>query len=241
MVQSSLKNEAVYIPHKYLHPDQNGKIFMLKLLETVPTLELFKGYSISTDGKVFSHKYNRFMKTSIRMGNGLSYERIGLSDSNKKRKTFSIHRLVCLTFKYNPDHENLTVNHMDENTLNNRIDNLEWLSLSENVRYSQANKTYVGDPDALTKEFNEGNYTVKEFADKYHTPLNTMWDILNKMGTVENTKKRRVFDSNLKIKMALMRHSGKSLKEVANFFNCSQSMVSMVYNEYKRGMISEHT
>jgi hypothetical protein len=241
MVQSSLKNEAVYIQHKYLHPDQNGEVFMLKPLETVPTLESFKGYSISKDGKVFSHKTNKFLKTSIRTGNGCKYERIGLKDSNKNRKTFSIHRLVCLTFKYNPNHENLTVNHIDENTLNNHIDNLEWMSVSENIRYSQANKSYVGDPDKLILEFNEGNYTVKEFADKYNTPLNTMWDILNKMGTVKNTKKRRAFDSNLRLEIALMRHSGKSLKKVANFYNCSESMVSKVYDEYERGMLSEHT
>lgn len=214
---------------------------MLKLLETVPTLELFKGYSISDDGKVFSHKYNKFMKTSIRMANGLSYERIGLSDSNKKRKTFSIHRLVCLTFKYNPDHENLTVNHIDENTLNNHIDNLEWMSISENIRYSKANKSYVGNPDVLTKEFNEGNYTVQQFADKYNTPLNTMWDILNKMGTVENNRKRRVFDKNLRLEIALMRDSGKLLEEVAEYYNCCASTVSNFYNEYKRGMLSEHT
>lgn len=214
---------------------------MLKLLETVPTLELFKGYSISDDGKVFSHKYNKFMKTFIRMGNGLSYERIGLSDSNKKRKTFSIHRLVCLTFKYNPDHENLTVNHIDENTLNNHIDNLEWMSISENIRYSKANKSYVGNPDVLTKEFNEGNYTVQQFADKYNTPLNTMWDILNKMGTVENNRKRRVFDKNLRLEIALMRDSGKLLEEVAEYYNCCASTVSNFYNEYKRGMLSEHT
>jgi hypothetical protein len=214
---------------------------MLKLLETVPSLELFKGYSISDDGRVFSHKYNKFMKTSIRMGNGLSYERIGLSDSNKKRKTFSIHRLVCLAFKYTADHKNLTVNHIDENPLNNHIDNLEWMSISENIRYSQKDKSYVGCPDKLTKEFNEGNYTVKEFADKYNTPLNTMWDILNKLGTIENNKKRPIFDSNLRLEIAQMRNSGKLLKEVAQYFNCSQSMFSNVYNEYKRGMISEHT
>lgn len=214
---------------------------MLKLLETVPSLELFKGYSISDDGRVFSHKYNKFMKPSIRMGNGVSYERIGLSDLNKKRRTFSIHRLVCLAFKYNPDHKNLTVNHIDENPFNNHIDNLEWMTISENIRYSKKDKSYVGNPDELTKEFNEGNYTVKEFADKYDTPLNTMWDILNKLGSIENNKKRPIFDINLRLEIAQMRDSGKLLKEVAQFFNCSQTMVSKVYNEYKRGMLSEHT
>jgi len=214
---------------------------MLKALDTVPTLEMFKGYSITTDGKIFSNKTNKFLKTSIRLGNGCEYERIGLVDLNGKRKTFSVHRLVCLTFNYNENHQNLTVNHKDEDTLNNHIDNLEWMTISENIRYSQANRSYVGDPDALTKEFNEGDYTVKQFADKYNTPLNTMWDILNKIGTVKNFKRRRVFSDELKLEIALMRHTKKTLKEVSNFYNCSQSMVSKVYNEYKRGVIGDHT
>jgi hypothetical protein len=214
---------------------------MLKLLETVPSLEKFKGYSISEDGKLFSHKTNKFLKTSIRMGNGCAYERISLKDSEGNRKTFSIHRLVCLTFNYNPDHENLTVNHIDEDTFNNHIDNLEWMTFGENVRYSKANKTYVGDPNKLTIEFNEGNYTVKQFAEKYNTPLNTMWDILNKLGSVKNNRKRRVFDKKIRLEIALMRKSGKSLKEVSTIYKCSESMVSTVFKEYERGMLSEHT
>lgn len=214
----------------------------MKALETIPGLENFKGYSITEDGRVFSHKTKKFMKTSIRMGNGVAYERIGLSGSGKKqRRTFSIHRLVCLAFKYNPNHENLTVNHIDENPLNNHIDNLEWMSLTENIRYSQAGKTYVGDPDSLTKEFNEGEYTVQQFADKYGVPLLTMWDILNKMGNVQNNRKRRVFDKQLRLEIALMRDSGKLLEEVAEHYNCCISTVTNFYKEYKRGMLSEHT
>jgi hypothetical protein len=175
------------------------------------------------------------------MGNGCAYERISLKDSEGNRKTFSIHRLVCLTFNYNPDHENLTVNHIDEDTFNNHIDNLEWMTFGENVRYSKANKTYVGDPNKLTIEFNEGNYTVKQFAEKYNTPLNTMWDILNKLGSVKNNRKRRVFDKKIRLEIALMRKSGKSLKEVSTIYKCSESMVSTVFKEYERGMLSEHT
>jgi hypothetical protein len=214
----------------------------MKELETIPSLENFKGYSITEDGRVFSHKTKKFLKTCIRMGNGVAYERIGLSGSGKKRrKTFSVHRLVCLAFKYNPNHKNLTVNHIDENPLNNHIDNLEWMTMAENLRYSKANKSYVGDPDELTEEFNQGDYTVQQFANKYNVPLITMWCILNKMGTVQNNKKRRIFNNKIKLKIALMRDSGNLLKEVAKYYDCSQSAVSNFYREYKRGMLSEHT
>lgn len=77
------------------------------------------------------------------------YERgeIILSTKRKKRyaivslrrgttkKAFQVHRLVALTFIPNPN--NLPyVNHIDENTLNNAADNLEWCTHSYNLRYS---------------------------------------------------------------------------------------------------------
>lgn len=52
-----------------------------------------------------------------------------------KRQSFQVHRLVAITFLPNPN--NLPcVNHIDENTLNNAVDNLEWCSFSYNLRYS---------------------------------------------------------------------------------------------------------
>ncbi len=44
------------------------------------------------------------------------------------------HRLVMLTWKPIPDAENLTVDHLDHNTRNNTVSNLEWVSLEENRR-----------------------------------------------------------------------------------------------------------
>ncbi len=206
---------------------------MLKNLKFIPNLEEFCDYSVSDDGKVYSHKSNKFLKTSLRKGNGCTYERIGMRSSKGYRKTFSVHRLVCMAFKYEEGCENLTVNHIDEDTLNNNVNNLEWMTSRDNIRYSQANKTYVGDPDTLTEEYNLSDYTLQEFADMYDVPLNTMWDILNKMGSVKNIRKRRVFDDDLRIKIAVMRDSGYTLKNVAGTFGCSESMVSKVFNEYK--------
>ena len=48
-----------------------------------------------------------------------------------KTKTFSIHRLVAENFIGNPD--NLPeVDHKDRNKVNNRVDNLRWVTISEN-------------------------------------------------------------------------------------------------------------
>lgn len=51
-----------------------------------------------------------------------------------KTKTVPVHRLVAEAFVPNPQGKE-TVNHINENKRDNRAENLEWLSLTENVRY----------------------------------------------------------------------------------------------------------
>lgn len=52
-----------------------------------------------------------------------------------KDKWISVHRLVLLTWRPIPnDGEPMTVDHLDSNRRNNRLDNLEWVSQGENLR-----------------------------------------------------------------------------------------------------------
>lgn len=51
-----------------------------------------------------------------------------------KRKGFTVHRLVAKAFIPNPD--NLySINHKDENKLNNNVSNLEWCTIAYNNTY----------------------------------------------------------------------------------------------------------
>lgn len=65
------------------------------------------------------------------------YIGVGLSKNNKR--TFHlVHRLVAKAFIPNPCGYNV-VNHKDENSHNNRADNLEWCTQKYNVNYGTGN------------------------------------------------------------------------------------------------------
>lgn len=48
------------------------------------------------------------------------------------------HRLVLLTWKPIPNAEDLTIDHLDHNKRNNTLDNLEWVTHTENLKRADA-------------------------------------------------------------------------------------------------------
>lgn len=73
----------------------------------------------------------------LKQYNKRGYLQVSLSKNNK-RYYFSVHRLVAMTFIPNPN--NLPqINHKDENTLNNCIENLEWCTPKYNCNYGTRN------------------------------------------------------------------------------------------------------
>ena len=64
-------------------------------------IEGYDNYEISTFGNVRNIISNNLLKLS-KKGN---YYSIGLTDKNKNRKSFRVHRLVCMTFISNPDNK----------------------------------------------------------------------------------------------------------------------------------------
>lgn len=93
----------------------------------------FPGYWVSEHGKVYSEKRKCFKPLSPRVNKG--YLAVDLYKEDKKYEKY-IHRLVAEAFISNPD--NLPqVNHIDEDKFNNSIDNLEWSTPRDNIRYSK--------------------------------------------------------------------------------------------------------
>lgn len=108
----------------------------------------FEGkYEVSSKGRVKSLNYMRrgFEKIlNLELCSNMRY-RVSLSMKGIVNHYF-ISRLVAIAFIPVPEHlkhipiDDLEVNHKDENTLNNCVENLEWCTHIENCNYGTRNK-----------------------------------------------------------------------------------------------------
>lgn len=74
------------------------------------------------------------MKTRDRQGT--EYQIINLSKLDGKKRTFRVHRLVMMAFNPVENMDELEVNHLDGNKKNNKLENLEWCTASENQKHA---------------------------------------------------------------------------------------------------------
>jgi hypothetical protein len=96
-------------------------------------------YQISTLGNVKSLG-NQFTKKEKMLKQKLDrngYNSISLC-KNGDAKHFLIHRLVAISFLYKKENKDY-VNHLDGVKTNNNINNLEWVTASENQKHAFAN------------------------------------------------------------------------------------------------------
>jgi len=95
-----------------------------------------KFFSISNFGRFKNVKTNKIRKTSIGYD---GYEHVYVTlGSRKNKKAFNIHKAVLESFS-NKQENKPYINHKDGNKLNNRLENLEWCSQSENLRHALKN------------------------------------------------------------------------------------------------------
>ena len=111
-------------------------------MENWKEIKDFNNYEVSNYGNVrrldslviqsgINYKYKgRVLKQEICKG----YKRVSLS-KGKIIKRFQVHRLVSLYFLNNLENKPC-VNHKDGNKFNNHIENLEWVTYSENEIHS---------------------------------------------------------------------------------------------------------
>ena len=98
-------------------------------------------YRVTECGKVISYATSNtkgIKGTVSRYG----YNQIGLTDTATKQTTYLVHRLVATAFIPNPEGK-CSIDHIDEDKLNNDISNLRWCTVQENIAYYRANHPTV--------------------------------------------------------------------------------------------------
>lgn len=132
-------------------------------------------YEVSSIGKIRSKdRYVNATNGSTQLKKGIilkspidkyGYHKIKLSKYGKV-KDFTVHRLVALNFVKNIFNKP-QVNHKDGNKLNNKVDNLEWMTISEQSihAYKYNLKSKTGIKNSMVKLTEEEVKKIKEMLD----------------------------------------------------------------------------
>ena len=115
----------------------------------IPGYESF--YQVSNLGNVRSIRFNKVR--NMKSWDSHGYRAVELCINNN-RYIVGVHQLVALAFIPNPENKP-EVNHKDRNRSNNNVENLEWVTQSENIAHAYRNgvkprPTYQNQP--LQKE-----------------------------------------------------------------------------------------
>ena len=123
-------------------------------------------YTITSDGLIYSDN-SGLMKTRNRAGT--NYQIINLSKLDGSKRTFRVHRLVMMAFNPVENMDELEVNHIDGNKKNNKLENLEWCTASENQIHAfktGLNKSRRGEESNFSKLTNDDVKKVFELREK---------------------------------------------------------------------------
>ena len=135
-------------------------------MEVWKNIKGYEGYQVSNEGRIRTfnkttktcrhgvrHWENRILKQKTAQDKAMRVELW----KDGKHKTVLVHRIVALTFLGEPPEPNMTVNHKDGNRKNNHIENLEWLSLADNIRHGFRTGLYSKTQKSVTLLDAKGN------------------------------------------------------------------------------------
>lgn len=98
----------------------------------------FKGYLVDKNGNIYSNKSGKIKLLKPFLDSKKRYFLIKLKNDEGIRKALLVHRIVAITFIPNP-YSLPVVDHINDNTKDNRVENLQWLSYKDNVNKEYKN------------------------------------------------------------------------------------------------------
>ena len=149
----------------------------------------YENYLVSDEGDIKNKKTGKIRKQKLDKYN---YLVINLSSGSRISVVHKqVHRLVAEAFIPNPKNKPY-VRHKDGNTINNNVDNLEWATVKETLKYNH--KTVYRGSDSSTSKLSEADvklcreiYTPKDkylsctaLAKRFGVSKSTMSYVLNK-------------------------------------------------------------
>ena len=102
----------------------------------------FEGYEISDEGEVRSFKVSKEGRILKPRYNKKGYRQVALQHKDGTQHSFFNHRLVLMAFAPTEGMEELTVDHIDGDISNNKLENLRWMSAEENLARATVQKDW---------------------------------------------------------------------------------------------------
>ena len=189
-------------------------------------------YKVSNLGRVIRiKKYvngkiteNKMKATYVPTG----YMQLGFRKDDCKA-VYRLHRLIYFSFNPNVD-QSLQINHINSIKTDNRLENLEAVSQSENIKHCYNSGNHKGmkiQPSEYPKilDLYNTNNTILNISNQYKVSHNTIRAILkNHFGI--NSRKNNLFTIEDHKKILDLYKNGYTQDKIAEIFNTSQSVIS---------------
>lgn len=134
ITREGIGQKANFIVERTEKQDLDKSIFSTRgaSIEELPgeewkTLFFDNGYEVSNLGRLRNKKTKVIAKGTIKKN--------GYVDVSVNNQNYRLHRLVLQTWCPNEDYEELTVDHINGNRSDNRLENLRWATREENTAY----------------------------------------------------------------------------------------------------------